>query len=1005
KVNFIQVKVPIANFSYQRNCNDKLKVIFKDLSIGADIWNWDFGDGQTSTQQDPIHVYANPGLYTVSQYVSNSVTLCVFTKIYQVRVVEEIPNFFASDTLVCLNTPITFTAPGINAANINSFTWNFGSGLTGSGQNPAPVQYATAGIYPVSLILTDANGCIDTLTKQNYISVEGVTADFRSMLQGTCLSNLVSFADLSHVSNPANPIVSWIWDYGDGVVETLSQPPFQHNYPNSGIYTVSLTVIDSKGCSNTIRKVDFLLISHPVAQFTSIDTLVCAGSSVVFTNQSTGTALNYSWEFGDGSISSAQHPSHAYATDGQYPVKLKIQDNFGCVDSITKLSYIRVASPSADFMMSDSVSNCPPLFLNFYNQSQNANTYLWDFGSGVTTTQANPSHAYNLPGHFTVKLTVSRDGRCASSIEKTVTVHGPSGTLAYVPLVGCDSLRVSFVATTQDRQYLIWDFNDGILINTPDSIVQHTYLSPGDYIPKLILIDSNNCRVSISGADTIHLSSLQAQFSNATTVLCDSGNVAFTSQIQTPENTAFYQWDFGDGSFSTQAQPTHQYHSPGNYYPTLNVVTGYGCRDSMRATVPIKIVAAPVAAIQSSASGCMPLNANFLGVLVQPDTAQLFWNWQFSNGNIAAIQQPPVQLFADSGVHQIQLIVKDRFGCADTVQHSITAYPLPNTNAGIDTFICNGGTAHLTATGAVSYVWNNASSLSCFTCETPIAHPVNSTLYIVEGSSAFGCKKSDSVWVNVSQPFHLSVSADVAICKGTSTVLTASGANTYSWAPANGLLSNASASVIAMPDTTTTYQVIGKGTQSCNADTAYILVTIKPLPQVDAGPDQIVMAGQTAQLLPTVSSDVISAQWTPASTVVQTNYPGATVMPQHSTVYQVEVTNGLGCKAVDSVKVGVLCNGSNLFMPNAFSPNGDGLNDVFFPRGTGLFKIASLQIFNRWGETVFSRVSFQPNDAAAGWNGLYKGAPVNSDVFIYIIEVICENSTIMQMKGNVTLIR
>ena len=118
-----------------------------------------------------------------------------------------------------------------------------------------------------------------------------------------------------------------------------------------------------------------------------------------------------------------------------------------------------------------------------------------------------------------------------------------------------------------------------------------------------------------------------------------------------------------------------------------------------------------------------------------------------------------------------------------------------------------------------------------------------------------------------------------------------------------------------------------------------------------------------------------------------------------------DVFNGGGCTSSDLVTVFVLCNGANVFIPNTFSPNGDGANEVFFPRGTGLFTIKSARIFNRWGEVVFEKYNMTPNQASAGWDGTFKGQKLGTDVFIYMFEIICENKTVLIYKGDIALIR
>ena len=100
-----------------------------------------------------------------------------------------------------------------------------------------------------------------------------------------------------------------------------------------------------------------------------------------------------------------------------------------------------------------------------------------------------------------------------------------------------------------------------------------------------------------------------------------------------------------------------------------------------------------------------------------------------------------------------------------------------------------------------------------------------------------------------------------------------------------------------------------------------------------------------------------------------------------------------------------MCNNVNVFVPNTFSPNGDGANDIFYPRGSGIFKILNLKVFNRWGEVVFEKSNFNSNEASSGWDGTYKGKKLSPDVFVYILQVVCENNSTLTFNGNIALIK
>ncbi|HNP54171.1 MAG TPA: gliding motility-associated C-terminal domain-containing protein, partial [Ferruginibacter sp.] len=163
--------------------------------------------------------------------------------------------------------------------------------------------------------------------------------------------------------------------------------------------------------------------------------------------------------------------------------------------------------------------------------------------------------------------------------------------------------------------------------------------------------------------------------------------------------------------------------------------------------------------------------------------------------------------------------------------------------------------------------------------------------------------------------------------------------------------------------------------------------------------------GQTLDLVPVISPDVTEALWSPTGGIFRTDFPGITIKPRETTTYKVVVSNPGKCTASDEVTINVICNGSNVFIPNTFSPNDDGSNDVFYPRGTGLFTIKKMRIFNRWGEMIYDRSNFNANDANAGWDGSFRGQKLNPDVYVYVIEISCDNATTLNYKGNITLIR
>ena len=1002
-IKYIHINPPIAAFTTLFNCSKPKERVFTDQSIGADEWNWNFGDGNTSTQQSPVHTYADTGIYTITLLVKNYTTGCEYVTTQTLRVVFEKANFTASDTIICKNNAVNFNAVNNFAPNVISYQWLFGDGASGSGINPVHI-YTLSGKYTVQLIVTDILGCKDTLIKPLYIQVDGPTANFTPGVSGSCLLSAITFTDNS-TGDGTHPITSWIWNYGDGIIDTLTAPPFQHTYAAPGTYTVTLKVIDTKGCADSIANASALIISKPVADLSTTDTLSCPTKPINFINKSTGPGLIYNWNFGDGNTSTSINPVHSYAVDGIYTIKLHITDQYGCKDSVTYPNYVTIVSPHSGFTMSDSLGTCPPLFISFTNTSQNFTAVNWDFGDGTSTQTDNPSHFYNIPGIYFAKLTITGPGGCTDVMQKKITVRGPLGTFTYGPINGCKPLTVNFSANTIDRLSFIWDFNDGTTNSTTDSIVSYTYTIPGIYVPKMILVDPNGCVVPITGPDTIIVNGINANFGFINNTYCDAASISFSDSSISNDLITNYAWDFGDGNTSSLQNPVHFYTAPGLYFPQLIVTTQSGCKDTAQSPASVKIIASPQAAVTSTPNGCTPLTVSFSSQLLIPDTSAIAWNWNFGNGNTSTIQNPPAQVYTNSGIYNVQLIATNSSGCKDTVTKIIDAFAAPAVNAGLDTMVCRGKSTMLNATGAATYTWSPSTKLSCTTCPNPVASPDSIINYTVKGTTAQGCSNTDSVLVNVKQPFAMQNSIGDTLCKGGSVRLFASGAFSYAWSPSAGLNSTTIAAPLAAPLVTTTYRVIGTDDRSCFKDTGFVTVRVYPIPTVEAGLDKTINVGQTVELKPSVSADASTVIWTPTQSIVQYNLPNITVKPRETTEYTIEARNAGGCKTSDRVTIFVICNGANIFIPNTFSPNGDGANDIFYPRGSGLFSIKTLRIFSRWGEVMYEKSDFNPNDISAGWNGTFKGLKLTPDVYVYTIDIVCDNSAVLTLKGNVALIQ
>ena len=998
--DYIHINAPIAIFIVNMDCKKHFERSFTDRSLSADQWNWDFGDGSTSNLQNPSHIYAATGIYQVSLHVINNASGCDYTTTNSVEIIDVKTLFTMSGAAACKGGITSFNT-AFNLNDVVALNWDFGDGtIITSTTNNATHIYSTAGNYQPKLITTNKLGCTDSISKS--IKINGPAANFIFSSPGGCIKNEVVFKDQS-VSDGMHPIQTYNWSYGDGNSSTQTSGPFSHTYTTGGNLLVTLKVTDNIGCSDSLAMP--LIISKPIANFNSPDTLSCPKQNINFNNLSTGPNLSYVWQFGDGQNGTIQNPIHSYTVDGSYAIKLIITDQYGCIDSITKLKYINIFSPVANFKMSDSIASCPPLNVQFTNLSTHTITTNWDFGDGTASEIDQPSHFYTYPGIYKVNLTVTSAGGCSASLQKTITIDGPKGTFTYNPIIGCNPLKVNFTAVTTGVVSMIWDFNDGNILDTKDSLPIHTYINAGNYLPKVILINNEGCHVPIKGIDTILVNGISPDFTFSTRALCDTESICFYDNSVSNDLITGYKWNFDDGNFGTGKNVMHSYVRNGFYYPQIVVTTKYGCVDSMKTLIPVKVVATPQIKINASPNGCTPLNVIFKGEEKLKDTAALTWKWTFVNGQNSTLQEPAVQTYLTAGISAVSLVATNSSGCKDSVNTIIEAYLVPTVNAGIDSFICKDKGIFLQASGAIEYSWSPAKGLNCTGCASPKAQPDSITTYTVIGSSIHGCTAQDSVKIEVKYPFTIKTSPIDTICVGQSRRIFVNGGVSYIWTPALSLNNNTIPNPVARPDTSTNYRVIVQDEKKCFSDTGFVFIKVYPIPTVVAGENKTINIGQTYNLTPKISADVTEVQWLPVTGIISNTYPGITIKPITNTDYTISVKNPGGCRAEDRISIFVICNGANVFMPNTFSPNGDGVNDIFYPRGTGIFKIRNLRIYNRWGQLVFENNSFNANDASMGWNGTFKGAKLNADVFDYTIDIICENNSVLIYKGNIALIQ
>ncbi|MDP9229687.1 MAG: PKD domain-containing protein, partial [Bacteroidota bacterium] len=434
KNNYAYIKPSVSRFDYLPDCNNMLQYTFTDKSILATTWNWNFGDGTTfAGPNPPLHIFPAAGTYNVSLTTTNG--SCTYTLTRVINIVDQTPDFIADIRSGCKPLGyIQFHALPPDPGLIKEYVWDLGNGpVTMPDPNPfVYTLYSNAGNYNITLTTIDTFGCTHSITKNNFIIVNGPLAKFGSNNNGGCKGMVVNFID-STITDGINNIVNWKWYFGDGTSQSYTSPPFQHTYDSIGNYDVKLVVVDAKGCTDSITYREFVKVSTLKADWAT-GGATCPNAPLYFENRTTSD-LPYSslWDFGDGQTSTAVSLNHVYTDTGFYTVKLKVRDILGCEDSLIKTNVVQVSYPKASFTANNFTTYCTPFQATFTNTSTFYQSSYWDL-SLATSTQQNPSLYYTNTGTYPIKLVVTSAGGCKDSITQTLRVFDPSnGVLNYSP--------------------------------------------------------------------------------------------------------------------------------------------------------------------------------------------------------------------------------------------------------------------------------------------------------------------------------------------------------------------------------------------------------------------------------------------------------------------------------------------------------------------------------------------------------------------------------------------
>ena len=615
---------PASSFTF--NCSD-LSCTFVDRSTDADgsvnQWSWDFGDGNTSTEQNPSHTYASAGTYTVELTVTDNDD-AIDTTSENLEVSEAPTNNppIAFFMYICSDLSCAFTDMSTDSdGGIKAFSWDFGDGSVSASQNPSHT-YASGGTYTVELAVTDSDGAIDSMSRVLEVSEPVVNESPNASFTYSCDDLSCVFIDAS--TDIDGSIIEWSWDFGDSNASTEQNP--SHAYASADTYTVELTVTDNDGATNSFTQSVVISESPVTVTLTANNSSGIAGSKlsipIVLNEASLGLAgFAITTILSDGSVASitnAEFPgygltqynqvsnSEAYLTAADLNgviqggasnvtlatltldalgggttdiqiIVVRLDDDEGNHVQVQTISGIlRVGySPVASFAFT-----CNDLSCVFTDGSTdpdgNIQTWRWSFGDGSASASQNPSHAYASGGTYTVELTVTDDDGAANTVSQDITVSEP---VVNVPptasfIYTCNDISCVFTDMSTDPDGNIqtwrWSFGDGSVSASQNP--SHAYASGGTYTVELTVTDSDGAIDSMSKILEVSEPVVNESPNASFTYSCDDLSCVFIDASTDIDGSIIeWSWDFGDGSVSASQNPSHIYASGGTYTVELTV--------------------------------------------------------------------------------------------------------------------------------------------------------------------------------------------------------------------------------------------------------------------------------------------------------------------------------------------------------------------------------------------------------------------------------------------------
>ncbi|MBL4707147.1 MAG: PKD domain-containing protein, partial [Flavobacteriales bacterium] len=528
-----------------------------DTSNQSILWTWKVNGSKISTTQHATFSVQDRNsilaLHVKSQNKCiDSLEIPVLPKLLQAK-------FRPSSSVGCTPTTIQFSNLSKNATH---YRWNFGDGDTSTAVNPSH-EYLTTGVYTVTLISYNLNSCLDTATFNN-IHIYSIKAKFRSFFSSSCTPMVVNF------SNESTDAIAWFWEFGDGASSSVENP--LHIYDNPGNYDITLIVSNFQGCSDTIVKLNHILVPGPITHFSFSDSTSCGPVAIQFTDSYANSSL-WNWTFGDGNTSTLQHPLHTYLEEGSYSVTLITTDTNGCTGFFTSpIPIVMENKPVANFSISDT-SGCLPFSISLKNNSLNVSSSIWDMGNGMLLQDTNVTHTYVKEGYFNIKLQVVNSIGCKDSIsiDSVSAIATPDATILKIDPICENETSVKLQSITLGGTWIgngVSDTSNHFCPELVDPGIHQIYYKLGGLCPA---IDSTKIIIKPTPS---------ADFTSNLNESCESSVIRLKATVGNLDDVK-YSWEMDNKILGNSASIAMKFKT-GIYDISLVINASNGCSDTVR---------------------------------------------------------------------------------------------------------------------------------------------------------------------------------------------------------------------------------------------------------------------------------------------------------------------------------------------------------------------------------------------------------------------------------------